>query len=101
MGSHRNSERISFVVVHIEQRSSIALAEKIISYPITQSFMDVTQDLEIAQENKCMTIWMLTRTNLSDSWDACIRETDVPKYQELKCLKIFCVNLAEERRNSV
>ena len=52
---------------HTEPINSIVRAEKE-SYPTPMRYVDVTRstcaDLEIAQENKCMTIWMSTRTEI-------------------------------------
>ena len=63
-GAHAEARKEFHLSPYIERRSSIVRAEKrIISY--TTEFTRSTQaDLEIAQDNKFMIIWMSTRTEI-------------------------------------
>ena len=67
LGSRRSSERLSFIVIILNREVQLYAPRKE-SYPVPLSCIAVTRstyaDLETAQENKCMTIFKSTRTEI-------------------------------------
>ena len=63
LGWRRSSERVSFIVIMLnrEVRLHVPRKESLSNIDFIRS---TNVDLEIAQENKCMTFWMSTRTEI-------------------------------------